>query len=141
MARRPTKTEARKLARAVKRALAKDPEALRRHKRNCQPLCKRWDDGPCLSVARAIATVDGYRGEIMEVNNGRHAVYVLAGVAIDGHGEWVPKRLGRYSNAAFTLGYHRYVLRRKTACAWTWARRSSAPLVRAIRRELTRSAV
>lgn len=132
----PTIAEARRLARAVRRAFATDPDALKWHKRWCAPRgVTRWDDGPCLAVARAIATVDGYRGEIAEVDCGRHAVYVLAGIPIDAYGVWSGNKLrSAWSRRAFTLGYHRYVLRRKTACRWTWSRRSSATLVRAIRR-------
>jgi hypothetical protein len=139
----PTKTEARRLARAVKAALKR---------KECQhwrdgffPKSEAWNDGPCYATALAIRCVDGGRGEMMEVSAGAHAVYVLAGVAIDGHGVYDLQRgrLGR-PERPHPLGWHHG---RKKAKGWSinWRRthglvflRAPATLVRAIRRELRR---
>ena len=140
----PTKAEAHRLARAVKTALKR---------KECQhwrdgffPKSKAWNDGPCYATALAIRCVDGGRGEMMEVSAGAHAVYVLAGVAIDGHGEYDLHRCldARRKEKPKPLGWNH---ERKKAKGWSinWRKthglvflRAPATLVRAIRRELRR---
>lgn len=76
--------EALQLAAIVAKALQDDRAYLWRKRHH--PNSYHWADGPCFYAARAIACVDGYRGEIMEVSAGAHAVYVLGGIAMDGNG-------------------------------------------------------
>ena len=134
------KRDARRLAACVVAALAR-PEALRWRDKH-HPKSYRWDDGPCYYVARAIAAVDGHRGEVLEVRAGAHAVYVLHGVPIDGHGIYrggcEPKPLNWHYGRAKKRGV-------KDPWAINWVRWTAfvgppATLIRAIRRELRISA-
>jgi len=138
-----SKAHARRLGAAVHRAL---------QRRECQrwrdlhhPLSHHWADGPCLRVALAIAQADDYRGRVQEVSAGAHAVYVLAGVAIDGHGVYNLTRRLNCAEKPRPIGYHhqREVERRgKGFWALDWhleGVRAPFTLVRAIRKELRKT--
>ena len=137
-----SKLHARRLASAVRWAL--DRRECQRWRDLHHPLSHHWADGPCLHVALAIAQADDYRGRVMEVSAGSHAVYVLAGVEIDGHGVYnLSRRLDRAERPR-PIGYHhQQEVERGAKGHWAldWhleGLRAPFTLVRAIRKELRR---
>lgn len=77
-----TRNEARAMRRVVAAALRqKDASDWRRRVHGC----RRWDDGPCWDVAKAIRCFDDNRGDVVWIDGEGHAVYQLDGWMIDGH--------------------------------------------------------